>query len=343
MSLLLSKIFLAPYYLTLKVRNSLYDNGTFTSTHYDIPIICVGNVTAGGTGKTPMTEYIAKYLSREKRVAVLSRGYKRKRRGYIVVDENDNAKMVGDEPLQIKRKFPEVTVAVCKNRNYAINRLLALSENERPEVIILDDALQHRSVSPSKTIALISYNRPVFKDNLLPIGKLRDLPNQIRRAQTIVITKSPGELDQWEREKAELVNKVRKDQLLLFSTINYLLPQPVFKDSGNARYIYSKEVVLLTGIAENKPLINYLIGSYDTIHTISLGDHHNFTRSDIRNLRHISRKYSRALLLTTEKDAQRLQGNRFVSDELKQKLFYLPIEIQFLTPEEDAQFRQFIQ
>lgn len=342
MSLLLSKLFLAPYYLTLKIRNKFYDNGTFSSSKYDIPIICVGNVNVGGTGKTPMSEYIVRTLSPEHRIAVLSRGYKRKIKGYHVVNENDSAKNVGDEPLQIKCKFPEIIVAVCRNRRKGIEELIALPEEERPQMIVLDDAFQHRDVTPSKSIVLINYNRPVFKDNLLPFGKLRDLPEEIRRAQSIVISKSPLELDQWEREKIEHLNRLRKDQLVLFSTINYRPALPIFKEEGNGRYTYSKEVVLLTGIANDKPLTNYLLGSFDKIHHISYPDHHNFTRRNIRYLSHIAKRYPRALLLTTEKDAQRLKDNKYVTPELKQRLFYLPIEIEFLTPEEASSFKNFL-
>ncbi|MBQ7575356.1 MAG: tetraacyldisaccharide 4'-kinase, partial [Bacteroidales bacterium] len=155
---MISKVLLFPYYLTLKIRNSLYDSGRKATYSFDVPIICIGNVTVGGTGKTPMTEYAVRVYSEKYRVAVLSMGYKRRSKGFVVVGVNDSAEQVGDEPLQIKRKFPNITVAVDRNRKRGIDNLLSLAD--RPEVIILDDGFQRREIVPRKTVFLVDYNRP---------------------------------------------------------------------------------------------------------------------------------------------------------------------------------------
>ncbi|MDD2594491.1 MAG: tetraacyldisaccharide 4'-kinase [Bacteroidales bacterium] len=342
MSNIISKIILSPYYLTLYLRNKLYDNGRFKSYSFDIPVICVGNVTIGGTGKTPMAELIVRILSENKRVAVISRGYKRKSRGFRIVNVDDTAKKSGDEPLQIKRKFPDVIVAVDKNRKRAIEHLLSLPAETRPEVIILDDAFQHRSITPSKSIVLIDYNRPIFKDSLVPFGKLRDIPSEIKRAQAVVITKSPEFLDEWEREKMKQLTRVRNSQKLFFAKVKYDGPQPVFKEYGDNRYIYSKEVALYSGIANDKPLRIFLIGRYEKIHHVQYGDHHNFSRMNIYHIMRYAKAHPAALILTTEKDAQRLLHSKYIPKELKVRLFYIPIETEFLTPEEDVQFKKYL-
>ncbi|MBO4767956.1 MAG: tetraacyldisaccharide 4'-kinase, partial [Bacteroidales bacterium] len=216
---MISKVLLFPYYLTLKIRNKLYDSGRKATYSFDTPVICIGNVTVGGTGKTPMAEYAVRVYLERYRVAVLSMGYKRRSKGFVVVGVDDTADQVGDEPLQIKRKFPNITVAVDRNRKRGIDNLLSLAD--RPEVIILDDGFQRREILPRKTVFLVDYNRPIFKDELLPIGRLRDLPDQIRRARAVVITKCPEYTDEWECEKLRKLTRVKPDQELFFSKVKY--------------------------------------------------------------------------------------------------------------------------
>jgi len=339
---MISKYLLFPYYLALEIRNRLYDEGKIQSKTFDIPIINVGNVTAGGTGKTPMTEFIIGELCRNYKVAVISRGYKRKGKEFILVNEGDSFKRVGDEPLQIKRKFPNVIVAVDPNRNRAISQLMALPKEAKPEVIVLDDGLQYRRLNARKNIAMVNYNRPIFKDELIPLGRLRDLPEQIRRAQAVVITKAPSYLDEWEREKARVLTRVRHTQKVFFSQLKYNTPKPVFPESGDPRYIYSKEVRLFAGVADDKPLVHYLSAQYDKISHRAYGDHHQYNRLDISHLNNFAKRHPRTFLLTTEKDAQRLLNNKFVSEEVKVRLFYIPIEMEFLTKEENDDFIKFI-
>ena len=243
-----SKTFLFPYWLVLKIRHFLYDKNIKKGSSWPVPVICVGNITVGGTGKTPHTEMIIRLLSEKYRIAVLSRGYKRESKGFRIAQVTDTFKEVGDEPLQIKQKFPHVTVAVCKSRREGIEKLLALPEAAqqvavqqaagqqgqtlqaafRPELIILDDGFQHRKVKPAHSVVLVNYNRPIVGDNLLPIGMLRDLPEQIKRAESVVITKSPiavytdGIMDQIRTaEVVEAEEKKWKGEMKLLGQQNF--------------------------------------------------------------------------------------------------------------------------
>ncbi len=324
------------------MRNRFYDKDIFKSYQFDVPVISIGNITAGGTGKTPTTELVVRLLKPQHKVAVLSRGYKRKTRGFRIVNTDSTTREVGDEPLQMRKKYEDVIVAVDTNRKRGITQLLSLPQDIRPEIIVLDDAFQHRKVRPLKNILLIDYNRPLFKDNLLPIGRLRDLPEQIRRADAIIITKSPEHLDEWERDTIKKVNRINDDCPCFFARIKYCPIEPIFAEEGDKRYIYSKEVGLFTGIANIKPLLMHLSDIYEQITHTTYRDHHEFTRGNIRDIEYFARCNPRALLLTTEKDAQRVVSNRHISPELKKRLFYIPIETEFLTSEEEHCFRNFI-
>jgi len=337
---MISKAILFPYYITLKIRHRLYDKGKKKTYSFDVPVICIGNVTVGGTGKTPMTEYAVRLYSEKYKVAVLSLGYKRKSRGFILVNENDTAERVGDEPLQIKRKFPNIAVAVDKNRKRGIENLL--SQTERPDVIILDDGFQRREILPAKNVFLVDYNRPIFKDELLPLGRLRDLPSQIRRAKAVVITKCPEYLDEWGRDKMRKITRIKPGQEVFFSKVRYCQPRAIFEGLGDPRYIYSKTVYLFTGIANARPLEEWLIGQYDHIVHEKFPDHHKFTRGDVRKIRSYAHKNPLSILLTTEKDAQRLLHCPYVPEELKVRLFYLPIETDFVTEDDKARFDKYL-
>lgn len=337
---MISKVLLFPYYLTLKVRHRLYDKGRKETFSFDVPVICIGNVTVGGTGKTPMTEYAVRVYSQKYKVAVLSMGYKRKSKGFALVGENDTADRVGDEPLQIKNKFPGITVAVDKNRKRGIDNLL--SQADRPDVIILDDGFQRREIIPTKNIFLVDYNRPIFQDELLPIGRLRDLPSQIRRAKAVVVTKCPDYFDEWGKEKVRKLTRINPDQELFFAKVKYCQPKPIYPTIGDPRYIYSKKAYLFTGIASPRPLEEWLIGQYDSISHEKFPDHHRFTRRDIRKIRSYATKNPLSILLTTEKDAQRLINCPYVPEELKVRMFYLPIETEFLTEEDRVAFEKYL-
>jgi len=320
------------YGLVLRLRHLAYDKGWKKSQEASVQTICVGNITVGGTGKTPMTELIIKKLVENwKQPAVLSRGYKRKSKGFQIVKADGSAAMYGDEPLQIARKFPDITVAVDKDRIHGCQQLSGAG------VIVLDDAFQYRRLRATLNIILVDYNRPTFKDRLLPWGRLRDLPSRMSKADIVVVTKCPAEVDEKEREQWRQNLKLKPEQQLFFTTIRYCAPQPVFPEADN-RFTYAKRVILLSGIANDAPLRNYLSDTYIIHHRLAFGDHHRFSKSDIRRLMALVKENPTDLIITTEKDAQRLRDVSSMPLELRQRLFYIPIEAAFLTPEEDSQF-----
>ena len=335
---MISSVLLFPYWLVLRIRHALYDSGRLKSVSHPVPVLSVGNITAGGTGKTPMVEYLVNLLQGRCRVAVLSRGYKRKGKGFRLVTVEDTADLAGDEPLQIKRKFPDVLVAVDKDRNHGVEQLLALPEEQRPQMVLLDDGFQHRRLKPALNLVLVDYNRPIFKDNLLPVGRLRDLPEQIRRADVVVMTKSPRYLDEWERGKMRQLTRLRPSQPLFFATLKYGELLPVFRWEADKRYIYSKDVFLFSGVADDRPLRVHLTDRYEHIAHKRFSDHHRFTHRDLRRLAQEVRRNPRALLLTTEKDAQRRLHCEKLDPEVRRRLFYLPVETEFLTWEEGEAF-----
>lgn len=335
---MVSKLLLFPYWLTLRLRNRKYDSGKAQTTSFDdIPVISVGNITAGGTGKTPMVEYIIRMLQDEYKVAVLSRGYKRTSKGFHIVEAGDSALEAGDEPLQIKRKFPGVIVAVDKDRVRGVRQLKELPEG-RPDVVILDDGFQYRRLKPALNIVLQDYFRPIFKDELLPLGRLRDLPEQVGRADVVICTKCPDMLNDWDKSQMKQLTRTRPEQEFLFARTSYIDPVAVFPESGDKRYIYSKEVFVFTGIASDKPILLHLSEKYEWISHEKYPDHHKFSAADIRHLNSFAHKHPRALILTTEKDAQRLGDCTGLGDEFKSRLFYMPVLSSFLSVAETRRF-----
>lgn len=323
------------YRLILKCRHSLYDSGKKKSYSFDIPIISVGNITVGGTGKTPHSELIIRLLKDQYRIALISRGYKRETKGYREVSVNDSYKDVGDEPLQIKRKFPDITVAVDASRKRAIETLLALPEDKKPTMVILDDAFQHRKIRPSFSIVLVDHSRPIFEDRLLPLGKLRDLPSRIQSADIVIVTKVPEYLEDDERITWRKKLRLKESQPLLFSKISYSQPKPLFPDEIDNRYLYSKTAILFTGIANDAPLRDQLVGQYKLKSIIRFSDHHDFSNSEVRQIDYISKVHSTAVILTTEKDAQRLLNHPAVTPNIKSRLFYIPIESEIIPDTSD--------
>lgn len=327
------------YRLVLSLRHLAYDKGWKKSEVPEIPSVSVGNVTVGGTGKTPMTELILQRLLGSdawgyRNIAVLSRGYGRKSKGYRKVDPEGNPSMYGDEPLQIARKFLSVTVAVDKDRLHGCSQLAA----DGADVVVLDDAFQYRALRPSLSIVLVDFNRPVFQDRLLPWGRLRDLPSRLLKADVVVVTKCPAfltdhEMEQW-REKLKLTG-----QKLFFTTVSYCQPEPVFPE-GDRRYTYAHGTILVSGIAKDGPLADYLSDTYRIIRKLSFPDHHPYGKADIRSIMACVKAAPTACVMTTEKDAQRLREAKNVSSELRSRLFYLPIRAEFLTPEMDADFTE---
>lgn len=368
---MIDKILLFPYYLVLKLRNRAYDKGRLKSVVAPVPTICVGNITVGGTGKTPHTEMILNMLQESDRwgssqLAVLSRGYKRESKGFQQVCADSSAAMMGDEPLQIKKKFQAVTVAVDKNRiegceflcdpesigKKKAGRKCWNKDFPKSDLIILDDAYQYRKLSASLNIVLVDWSRPTFKDHLMPIGRLRDLPERVAQADIIIVSKCPYELEPEERmdfiEKLGVRNydlhtfkgesASGKLQSIYFTKINYELPQPLF-DTTDCRYAYSKRLILFTGIAKDKPLRKFLSDSYKIVRHYSFPDHHRYTWSDIQKIQKASEAYPTAVVATTEKDAQRVLDYNGLPESLRERLIVVPIKVAFLSPEEDSAFR----
>lgn len=317
------------YGLILKCRHALYDSGRLKSYSYDVPVISIGNITVGGTGKTPHAELLIRLLKDKYRIALVSRGYRRKTKGYRLVSENDAYEDVGDEPLQIKKKFPSIIVAVDALRKRAIETLLALPEDERPELFILDDAFQHREVRPSLSIVLVDYSKPIFEDHLLPFGSLRDLPSQIKRADVVIVTKVP-EYEEPDRQLWREKLRLKENQTLFFSKITYGEPKAIFPQEADHRYIYSKSAFIFSGIADDRKFRDYLSGVYRLVSVVKFPDHHDYTTSEIHHLENIASKNFTSVVITTEKDAQRVLNIKELSQDLKSKLFYLPIESEIV-------------
>lgn len=330
--MLLDKILLLPYYAVLSCRHLLYNSGILKSYKYSIPSICVGNITVGGTGKTPMTELLIRMFQGEYRIAVISRGYKRKTKGLREVMAEDNYKETGDEPLQIKKKFPNVRVFVDSNRGRAISFLEQLPIEHRPELILLDDAFQHRSVKTDCSIVLIDSSRPTYSDYLLPMGNLRDLPSRVKAADIVVVTKIQGDLDYATREHWRSKLGISTQTALHFSKITYLKPVPLFPECCDARYSYSKNAVLFSGIANDRQIKMELGWRYTINETVKFADHHNFTKSDMRKIANLAKRNPTSIVITTEKDAQRLAKRDDLPEILKERLFYIPI-ISEIIPE----------
>jgi tetraacyldisaccharide 4'-kinase len=321
------------YGIVSAIRNELFDLKILPSREFDLPIISIGNITVGGTGKTPHTEYIAQLLKSGFKVAILSRGYKRKTRGFFIVESTSKVKQVGDEPLQIKLKFNSVTVAVDASRVRGIEKLLALPE--KPNVILLDDAFQHRYVTPGMNILLIDYNRLITKDSLLPYGRLRESASNKSRATIMIVTKCPAELKPIDERIITKELEVRPYQNLYFSTLEYGSLLPVFPEDITLKSVVLVEgitVLLVTGIANPSPLNEYLRhGSHD-IHEMNFPDHHQYISKDLDriNVKFDSLPTVKKIIITTEKDMVRFRDLDTVPENIRKNMYYIPLKISFL-------------
>ena len=321
------------YGIAVGLRNELFNLKILSSREFDLPIISIGNITVGGTGKTPHTEYIAGLLKSNFRIATLSRGYKRKISGFYIVEPTSKVHQVGDEPLQIKLKFNELTVAVDANRVRGIEKLMALSN--KPDVILLDDAFQHRYVTPGINILLTDYNRLITKDSLLPYGRLRESASNKSRASIIIVTKCPPELKPIDERIITKELEIRPYQNLYFSKIDYGSLIPVFPADVSLKSVELVEgltVLMITGIANPSPLKEYLkLGSHD-IHEMNFPDHYQYTPKDLDKLttKFDSLSTVRKIIVTTEKDMVRFRDFEIVSDIIRKNMYYIPLKISFL-------------
>lgn len=319
------------------LHNWIYDAKIKKQKVFDVPVISVGNLTVGGTGKTPHVEYIVSKLADKYNIAVLSRGYKRKTSGFILASPFSTPEQIGDEPYQIYRKFGDkVKVAVCKNRKKGIERILKLFPDTN--LVILDDAYQYRSIKPLISVLLLDHHRPIDNDSLLPLGRLREPRHATERADMIVITKCPSHMSPLDfRTYSKTVNCLRF-QKLFFSSITYKEIQPVFPD--NSPYSISLEaltendsVLLVTGIAYPRSFVTYFKSFPFKVRVMRFPDHHNFTKQDLKKIRdyYASMDGKRKIIVTTEKDSVRLLHNPYFPYRLKPYVFYLPINITMHT------------
>ena len=324
------------YGLGVRFRNFLFDVGILKSQDYKVPIISVGNITVGGTGKTPHVEYLAKLLKDQFKVAVLSRGYKRKSHGYVLADKDTPMRQIGDEPYQMRQKFPGITVAVDKNRRRGIARL---TEDDTIDVILLDDAFQHRYVKPGINILLVDYHRLIIYDKLLPAGRLREpLPGK-NRADIVIVTKCPKELKPMEYRVITRAMNLYAYQTLYFSTLEYGELRPVFpqvRSSLTLSQLSSHNVLLLTGIASPRQLSEDLKPLVKSITPMAFADHHHFTKKDLLRLSATFEAMpSPKVIITTEKDATRLNDAGELGDELRKAFYVIPVNIKFMLEQED--------
>lgn len=301
------------YYIVTWLRNYFYDKGIFESKSYNFPVICVGNLSVGGTGKTPMIEYLIRILQNNYKVAVLSRGYKRKSNGFHLASKTTKVEDVGDEPFQFYSKFENVFVAVDSNRQNGISEL---RKQVNPDIILLDDAFQHRKVKAGFNILLSTYDNLFAHDMLLPTGDLREPKKGADRADVIVVTKCPENVS--EAKKQDILNAINpnENQTVFFSSIIYSRMLKSLDDEIELDSLIDTEFTLVTGIANAEPLVNYLKSQGFSFEHLNFGDHHDFTSEEIERIQ------SKKLVITTEKDYMRLKKR------VENNLYYLPIEVK---------------
>ncbi len=305
------------------IRNKFYDWGILKSQSFDIPVICVGNITVGGTGKTPHTEYLIRLYENSCKVAVLSRGYGRKTKGFRWVNVNDTAETVGDEPLQMKQKFSHITFAVDEKRARGIAKL----QEEGYELVILDDAFQHRAVRPTQSIVLLDYNRLPHRDFYLPTGNLRDGCYALKRADIVLITKCPDKLSEEQKQRIITQNKIQKP--CFFTTFKYGKITS-FNGEKTLQTLQNTNVVLVTGIANPKPLCEYLEQQGANVKHLAYADHYHFTKQDVQKIKTEWKQFpNEAILLTTEKDKVKLKPLLETAPDLSINSYYIPITVAF--------------
>ena len=317
----------------IRLRNKLFDNKVFRSAKFDLPVICIGNLSVGGTGKSPMVEYLVKILHEKYKVATLSRGYKRKTKGFFIANEKTTTSDIGDEPMQFYRKFPDITVAVDEERVMGIPKIL----NDRPgtQIIILDDAFQHRQVAAGLNILLTECDNLYSNDFLLPAGRLRDEIKSSDRADIIVVTKCKENLTSEEKQNITLELKPNASQKIFFTTIEYGRPYYLF---NNKKFDLDTEteVLLVSGIANPKMIENEIESKVSLLKTLRFKDHHVFNLNDLKKIKEefLKLKSQKKLILTTEKDATRLSA---FENELKDlPIYVLPMAHHFLFGETDS-------
>lgn len=314
------------YRMVIAIRHWLFDINVLKSQKFNIPIICVGNITVGGTGKTPTAEMIIDTMKPTYKVALLSRGYGRRTKGYREVTLDSSYRDVGDEPLQIKLKFPDVLVVVCEKRVEAIRRI----EAEHPEInlIVMDDGFQHRHVDPRINVVVLDYTRPVFEDDFLPVGNLRDNLNSLYRAHYFIVTKCPEDMQPLDQRMWRKDLQLVAYQKIYFTRVVPTAAVPLFQTPNHLRE--GEEVIVMSGIGNPKPFIKSVRKHYNVVANLVYPDHHVYTVEDIEKIVSHIKQHPNAMLLTTEKDAVKLRRSRRVPDLMRERLFYQPVKVEFL-------------
>ena len=317
------------YGLGVTIRNGLYATGLLKGVIFGLPVISVGNLSVGGTGKTPHTEYLIRLLREHLRIAVLSRGYRRKSSGYMEVNLHHDASITGDEPLQFKRKYPDVQVIVAESRSLAIP--LVLRSYPETQVVILDDGFQHREVVPGLNLLLTEFNRLYTRDWLLPVGRLREWRNSARRADWIIVTKCPLHMSVEEKQAIREEVHYNEGQQVFFSRYVYGNPYRMY---GNDRLELNAnlDVLLVVAIAGTEYLLEHVDSQCGEVRMLEYHDHHPFSNFDIGNIELYYKNMStnrHRIILTTEKDAVRLDTHRELLQRLSLPIYILPVSVQF--------------
>ncbi len=338
------KLILAPlswiYGMVIAVRNRLYDAGIKKSVTLDIPVVCVGNITVGGTGKTPMCEALIKHFQEKYNVGLISRGYGRKTRGYLEVGPGGSWRSVGDEPRQIKLNYPDTVVVVCKDRVAGIERM----RSEHPEVnlIIMDDGFQYRRLSPKLNIVMIDYTRPIYKDRLLPLGRLRDQRKQMKRAHYVVVTKCPAGMTPLDRRIIRNNLELLPFQNLSFTRVVAGAPYPAFPDDAGGRQVTAgARVIAMAALGNPGQFIEGLKAKHELADELLWGDHHPYVVRDLHRMEEALKKAGpEAVIITTEKDAVKLGSGAKIPPELRARIFVQPIEPGFIEESREDFFKK---
>ena len=317
------------YHIVLSIRHKLYDWRILKSLRFEYPVIGVGNLNLGGTGKTPMVEYLINILHENYHLATLSRGYGRKTKGFQCADNQSTYKTVGDEPLQYFHKFPDIQVAVDKDRIEGVERLI-FGKNT-PDVILLDDAFQHRRIKAGFNILLTKYQHLYCDDFLFPAGTLRDIKSAAKRADLIIVSKSPKELD--ESKKQQIISKLKpaKNQKVFFSTLDYAPMMPLNEKAKQVSAENADSAVAFCGIANPRPFVEELGKKYKTVDFLHFADHHAYTESDLKIVLHRFENLGdeKKIIVTTEKDAARLTNSPYLCQFESAPLYVLPVGVRF--------------
>ncbi len=326
------------YGIGVRIRNWMFDIGLKKSRSFDIPVISVGNLTVGGSGKTPHVEYLVRLLKDKVKVAVLSRGYKRKSKGYVLAGKQTKMQEIGDEPYQMKNKFGDIYVAVDRDRCHGIEQLTGSNETNDTDVILLDDAFQHRHVKPGINILLVDYHRLIIYDKLLPAGRLREPLSGKNRADIVIVTKCPKDMKPMDFRVIMRAMNLYPYQKLFFTTLKYGRLIPAY--CGEKRRLESigkdENIMLLTGIASPEQMVTDLKPYTENIVQMNFPDHHQFTPKDINRINEeFAGMPPPKIIITTEKDNTRLFGMEGLSEEVRHSMFILPVEVCFMQEQEE--------